>query len=105
MKNFTLNGKEIAPKALTFNMICDLEDMGFDVSDMGNHTMSTIRVFVSLWAKCSIEEAGDMIEGHISNGGDLGVLTDAITDAMNESGFFNRGKKKSPKKELKMTEA
>lgn len=104
MKKIKLNGKEITPKPLTFNTICDLEDRGFDMSDLGNHMLSTIRIFVSLWAKCSAEEAGDMIEGHISNGGDLGELTDAITEAMNESGFFNRGKK-SPKKELKMTEA
>ena len=104
MKDFELNGKTVIPRAITFNTICDLEDKGYDISDMGTHTMSFLRVFVALWEKCSVEEAGNEIEEHISNGGSLEVLMNALTDAINESGFFNQTAKK-PKKKPKTTEA
>ena len=103
MKDFKLNGKKVTPKPITFNTICDLEDRGFDISEMGTHTMSFIRVFVALWEKISIEKAGDEIEAHINNGGDIAVLMDAITDAINESGFFKGAGNESP--DLKIVEA
>lgn len=103
MKEFTLNGKKVTPKTVTFNTICDLEDRGFDISELGNRTMSFIRVFVAMWEGISLEKAGDEIEAHISGGGDISVLMDAITEAINDSGFF-KGAGKPPKKSLKMPE-
>lgn len=104
MKTFEMNGKIISPKPITFNTICELEERGFDISDLGSHTMSFIRVFVSIWGNMELNKAGDEIEQYLVDGGDISVITDAITEAVNESGFFNHKGKKTPKKALKMTE-
>lgn len=104
MKSFELNGKKITPKAITFNTICELEEKGYDISEMGTKTMSFIRIFVAMWTGKSIEDAGNEIEEHISNGGDISVVLDALSDAINESGFFNGSKGKKLKKTPEPTE-
>lgn len=104
MKSFELNGETITPRAITFNTICDLEDRGYDISEMGDRTFSFVRVFVELWTGCSKEEAGDKIDAHLANGGSIDVLMEAITEAVNESSFFSKKGKKSPQKKLKIAE-
>lgn len=106
MKTFKFNGETVTPRALTFNDICQLEEMGVDISEIGSHTMSFMRAFLALWINKSLKEAGDMIEEHVAKGGEISVLMDAITVAMNESGFFNSaGKKKAPLKIVEATES
>lgn len=87
-KTFTINGKEYKAKAFDFNLICDFEDMGISLADIGNKPMSVIRAYFGLCTGKGRDYAGKEMEGHIIAGGSFDELMQAMSDAMEESDFF-----------------
>ena len=88
MKTFTINGKKYNSKPFDFNLVCDLEDMGVSMQEMGRKRMSVTRAYLALCGGISIEVAGKEIEQHIVAGGTLEVLNNALNDEMENSDFF-----------------
>ena len=88
MKSFTVNGVKYTAKEFTYNVICDLEDMGVQLSDFGAKPMSMVRAYLSICAGKDADFAGKEIEEHIINGGSLEDIMNAMSDAMDKSGFF-----------------
>ena len=80
------NGKELKLE-ITFNTICQLEDMGIDIASTAK-SMSMVRGIIAIALGVSVEEAGAEIEQFVINGGDMTTLVKCITDAMESSGFF-----------------
>lgn len=101
MKNtFEINGKEYEAKPFTFNMICELEDMGFSIEDMDRKALSMIRAYFALCIG-DVVTAGNEIEAHIIGGGDLAGISEAIGKELNESGFFKAMVAQTQEKEKK----
>mgnify|MGYP006907949885 CR=1 FL=1 len=88
-----INGKELKLE-VTFNTICQLEDMGVSLGE-DRKTMSMLRGFVAIGLGVSPDEAGVEIEQFIENGGDITELVKAMSDAMENSGFFQALAKKA----------
>ena len=88
MKTFTVNGKNYNSKPFDFNLVCDLEDMGIPMQEMGRKRMSVTRAYLALCGGMSIEAAGKEIEQHIVVGGTLEGLNNALSDEMEKSDFF-----------------
>lgn len=88
-----INGKEYVIPELSFNTICKLEEMGVSLSEIKNKPMAFIRGFLALTVGTP-EKAGQEIEQHLENGGDLKEITEEIVRAVNESGFFQAMSKK-----------
>lgn len=88
MKNtFEINGKTYEAVPFTFNTICDLEDMGFNIEHMESRPISAVRAYLGV-CMGDKELAGNEIEAHLINGGDLNGVMDAITKEVESSGFF-----------------
>jgi hypothetical protein len=89
MKNtFTVNNKEYEAKAFDFNMVCDLEDMGVPMQDLGNKQTKAIRSYFAICGNMTAEEAGKEINEHIINGGDMGSIATAFGKELDKSDFF-----------------
>lgn len=88
MKIFVINGKEYKAKPFDFNLVCDLEDMGVPMHEMGRKRMSVTRAYFALCAGISNEAAGKEIEQHIIAGGTLEDLNIALNNEMEKSDFF-----------------
>ena len=88
MKKIIVNGKEYVAKEFTFNLICDLEEMGYDMDSIGNKPMSVIRAYFALCAGVTMDVAGKEIEKHLIGGGDMGVISEAMQEQMENSDFF-----------------
>ena len=88
MNNITINGVTYVAKPIDFNMLCDLEDLGVNISSMGNNTMSTARVYFALCSGLDKVSAGNELQKHIVNGGDFNELVTAMLKEMDESDFF-----------------
>lgn len=88
MKKFVVNAKEYVAKEFTFNLVCDLEDMGYDVAQMGNKPMTIVRAYFALCAGITEEVAGREIENHIIGGGDFGAISEVMQEQMEASDFF-----------------
>ena len=88
MKKIIVNGKEYVAKEFTFNLICDLEEMGYDMDSMGNKPMSVIRAYFALGAGVTMDVAGKEIESHLIGGGDMAVISEAMQEQMENSDFF-----------------
>ena len=82
-----INGKIYKMPELSFNAVCQLEDMGISLTDFDKKPMAAIRGFLAL-AIGDVEAAGRELEAHIVNGGDFTEIVGEITKAVQESGFF-----------------
>lgn len=89
-----INGKELKQTEVTFNFICQMEDMGIEIG-ADRKTMSMLRGFIAICLDETVEEAGEDIEKYIIDGGDMKELVKFMTDAMEESGFFQALAKKA----------
>lgn len=95
MKEFTLNGKKYDAIRITFNDVCDLQDMGVDLTKITKlNALPTMRAIISLAFGKDRELAGQEIEQHIINGGSIEDLTEIVKDAVEDSGFFKALNKK-----------
>ena len=82
-----INGKTYKMPELSFNAMCQLEDMGISLADFEKKPMAAIRGFLAL-AIGDTETAGRELEAHIVAGGDFTEIAEEITKAVQESGFF-----------------
>lgn len=89
-KAFTLNGRTIMAKPFDFNMICDLEDCGIEMSSLGKHNTGLLRAYVSICIGSSVAEAGALIQAHVLEGGKLDELNETIAREVTESDFFQK---------------
>lgn len=87
---FKLNNKDYNSKKLDYNAVCDLYDLGTDISTLANGiNFSSIRNFIAvLIFNNNVEQAGKEINDHIVNGGKLEEIIEIITKSVEESGFF-----------------
>jgi hypothetical protein len=89
MKNtFTVNNKEYEAKPFDFNLVCDLEDMGVPMQDLGNKQTKAIRSYFAICANITAEQAGKEINEHIVGGGDMGSIANALGKEIDKSDFF-----------------
>ena len=100
-----INGVTYPNKEITFNDFCTFEERGIDLQTMEKKPLSFLRVYISLCMNASEEEAGIAINEHIANGGNIEDLMQAMSDAIENSGFFRpqqpTAKKDTPKSEVK----
>lgn len=88
MRKFELNGKVYSAKAFDFNMVCDLEDLGFSMEEINKKKIKAVRAYAALCAGITIEEAGIEIQKHIIEGGDISEMMEIMVDEINKSDFF-----------------
>lgn len=87
-KIFNVNGKSYKAREFDFNLLCDLEEQGLSLEDIDKKPMSLIRTYLAFCADITKEQAGKEIESHLENGGKFDDVVSAMSDQMNNSGFF-----------------
>lgn len=85
-----INGVEYKNVPITFNTICQLEERGVNVSDMGAHMMSAVRAYAAICMRKSESDAGKEIEAHIVNGGELNDIIEPFSKEVEKSDFFQK---------------
>lgn len=88
MKTFEINGVKYNSRPFSYNLICDLEDMGVSLQDMQNKPMSIPRAYFAVCAGLDQERAGEQIEAHLVGGGELTEIMEIISEEMDKSDFF-----------------
>lgn len=88
MKTFKINGKEYKSRPFDFNLVCDLEDMGVPMQEMGRKQFSVTRAYFALCAGLSNKAAGKELEAHAIAGGTFEAINIALNDEMEKSDFF-----------------
>lgn len=88
MNVFTVNGAEYKAKPFDFNLVCDLEDMGIQLEEMGNKKMSMTRAYFALCAGKGSGFAGKELNEHFVKGGKFEDVIEAMNKEMESSDFF-----------------
>lgn len=88
MNIFTVNGTEYKAKPFDFNLVCDLEDMGISLEEMGNKRMSMVRAYFAICAGKGNEFAGKELNIHFVGGGKFEDIVNAMNKEMEASDFF-----------------
>lgn len=101
MTTFIINGTTYNAKPFGFNMVCLFEDMGLAMSDMASKTTSFMRAYFAISAGITKEEAGELMEKHIVEGGTFDSLADAMAKEVEKSDFFRSLTKATEKKVAK----
>lgn len=87
-KMFELNGNKYVAKEITFNAVCELEDMGISLMSADSKQLSVLRGYIAYCCGLSVEDAGKEIEKHLIGGNDLSDIAKAFANAIDESDFF-----------------
>ena len=85
---FTVNKVTYTAKPFDFDMVCELEDLGVTFEKIDKMPMSLIRGYFAICAGVPKEQAADLIQKHLINGGKLDDITDPMAKEMNDSDFF-----------------
>ena len=93
MNTFTVNGTEYNAKPFDFNLVCDLEDMGISLEEMGNKRMSMVRAYFAICAGKGSELAGKELNAHFVGGGKFDDVIEAMSKEMKISDFFQTASK------------
>ena len=88
MKTFVVNGTKYNAKPFTYNVVCDLEEMGISLQEMQKKPMSIVRAYFAVCANTDLQYAGEEIEKHVLAGGDLVEVMQIMSDEMEQSDFF-----------------
>ena len=87
MKNTVhINGKAYKAAEMTFNNVCRMEEMDAPVTLGQKVSFSLLRGYAALCMNTSKENAGEELEKHVTNGGSM----DEIADAIENSDFFRK---------------
>lgn len=88
-KEIIVNGKTYPAVEVTFNVLCDMDEMGVSIEDLDpRHIIRFLRAYVAVCMKTTAEEAGVAIGEHVMNGGAIEDLVASMTEAFEEGGFF-----------------
>lgn len=88
VKEIVINGKVYAAKPITFNTICQFEDLGVPMSEIEQKSVMLLRAYAAICMEKKVEQAGGEIEKHVLNGGTLDEIANTLNQAIGESGFF-----------------
>lgn len=88
MNTFTVNGTEYKAKPFDFNLVCDLEDMGVSLEEMGKKRMSMVRAYFAICTGKGNEFAGKELNAHFVGGGKFEDIVEAMNKEMEISDFF-----------------
>lgn len=87
----SVNGKEYKEAELTFNAVCELEEMGCSLTSIKNSSFNVARAYLALCmggGNSAKELAGQEIQKHILAGGDISAIVEAFGKAIENSDFF-----------------
>lgn len=87
-KEIVINGRVYPTREITFNAICQLEDMGIPMADVENKSLSFVRAYAAMCMGKKAEQAGEELEAHVLGGGSVEDITSILGEAIEESGFF-----------------
>ena len=91
----TINGNEYEMAKYDYNTHCAFQESGVSALDIRKKPESVIRAYLAISSGMTVEEAGEEIEQHIINGGDLGDIAIALLKEMDKSDFFQAIVKKN----------
>ena len=95
MNKVNINGREYEIPEVDFDAICELEERGVDLlsTDAKHPKLAiTLRGIVAWIMGVPERTASAEIMAHLQNGGSVVEILDAITSAMQDSGFFGQRK-------------
>ena len=90
MNVVVINGREYEVPEMDFNTVVELEEKGVSLLSLNEQEpkiATMLRAFTAWIMKTTPERAGKEIQEHLKHGGSLVDLIQALTKALDESGF------------------
>lgn len=100
MSNVIINGKEYKVPELDFDAVCELEERGVNILNMGENikVASMVRGVTAWIMGTDLKTASAELQEHIQNGGNIMDILNALNASADDSGFFKQGQRASQKK-------
>lgn len=88
MTTFTINGHEYRAKEMDFNFMCLLDDEGVSLDEIDTKTIKFLRAYFAYCSGMKSDAAGEELNQHMINGGNLDGLSSAMFEAGEKSAFL-----------------
>lgn len=88
MDFITLNGRKIRAAECDFNFVAMLSENGIELNQLSKKMIPTVRVYVAHCMGVDVEMAGEYINQHVINGGNLEGIMEVLSKKFEDSGFF-----------------
>ena len=88
LNSFTVNGNKYLGKDYDFNTAADFDMMGISISDFGKKNLAVARAYLATYNDNDLVWAGNEIQSHIVNGGNLADLFAVLSGSLANSDFF-----------------
>ena len=83
-----LNGRAIRAAEVDFNYVSMLGENNIGINEIGRKQLPALRVYVAHCTGLDVETAGELINQHIINGGDIVDVMTTFGKKCDESAFF-----------------
>ena len=83
-----LNGRAIRAAEVDFNYVSMLGENNISLNEIGRKQLPALRVYVAHCTGLDVETAGELINQHIINGGDIVDVMATFGKKCDESAFF-----------------
>ena len=87
---FKINGKEYNGAKFNYNTYCSLSEMGIPVDKLLTDPFVGVRGYLAISGDMTVQEAGNELEAHLINDGDLSEISKVFADEIKASGFFQK---------------
>ena len=94
-ETITINGRKYQAKEIDFNFICKLELEGVEFTKMGKSYMTLAKVYAAYCMDVDSDIAGNEIQEHLINNGNINDIMEVISVKLDESDFFRAVSKNS----------
>lgn len=95
MRTFWINNKRYTSKEFTFGAVRKLENSGLSLTEIQSKPMTLASAYLAFCGNISMDAADEEIQEHVIKGGNLDEIFEVVTEAMNESRFFQALNKKT----------
>lgn len=87
MNKFVVCGKEYVAKEVDFNLVVDMQELGFDIAEL-RKAPKAIRAYFAYCSGMTLEDAGKEISKHFVENGELPNIEEAFSKEIEASDFF-----------------
>lgn len=87
MNRFTICGETYTAKPFSFRTLVEINKMGIKIADMNKMDMALLNAYFAVCAEIDEEEAMELIEKHVIEGGDIDELSEVMNKEI-DSDFF-----------------
>lgn len=87
---FKVNGRTYTAREIDFNAVCEFDKAGISIAKLKDTPFAAARAYLAICGDMEEDAAGNEIQAHVMDGGNVSQILNALSSALRDSGFFRK---------------